>query len=108
MGLYLMVGLMAGLAVIALQSPSVALAQAPGGEVIVVQDLWEVRFPGLIVFDLTAQSPKQIVEVRLRFRTLGNRIWSYGYPDFEPGQRVTTTFNLTATAGDFLPLDAQL
>ena len=62
MGLYLMVGLMAGLAVIALQSPSVALAQAPGGEVIVVQDLWEVRFPGLIVFDLTAQSPKQIVE----------------------------------------------
>ena len=108
MGLYLMVGLMAGLAVIALQSPSVALAQAPGGEVIVVQDLWEVRFPGLIVFDLTAQSPKQIVEVRLRFRTLGNRIWSYGYPDFEPGQRVTTTFNLTATGGDFLPLDAQL
>ena len=33
MGLYMMVGLMAGLAVIALQSPSVALAQAPSGEV---------------------------------------------------------------------------
>jgi hypothetical protein len=103
-----MVGLVAGLSVIVLQSPSAALAQTSGGEITVVEDRWTIRFPGLIVFDLTAQSQQQIVEVRLRFRTLGNRVWSYGYPGFEPGQRVTATFNLSAVGGDFLPLGAQL
>ena len=107
-GLFLMVGLVAALAVIALQSPPAALAQDSGGEVTVVKDRWVVRFPGLIVFDLTAQSQQRIVEVRLRYRTVGNRVWSYAYPAFESGQRVTATFNLSAVGGDFLPLGAQL
>ena len=108
MGLSLMVGLVTALAVIALQFSPLPLAHASDGEVTVVNDRWTIRFPGLIVFDLTAQSPQQIVEVRLRFRTEGNRVWSYGYPGFEPGQRVTATFNLSAAGGDFLPLGAQL
>lgn len=107
-GLFLTLGLMAVLAVIALQSPPAALAQDSGGEVTVVKDRWVVRFPGLIVFDLTAQSQQRIVEVRLRYRTVGNRVWSYAYPAFESGQRVTATFNLSAVGGDFLPLGAQL
>ena len=107
-GLFLTLGLMAALAVIALQSPPAALAQASDGEVTVVKDRWVVQFPGLIVFDLTAQSQRQIVEVRLRYRTVGGRVWSYAYPGFEPGQRVTATFNLGAVGGDFLPLGAQL
>ena len=107
-GLFLTRWLMAALAVIALQSPPAALAQDSGGEVTVVKDRWVVQFPGLIAFDLTAQSQQQIVEVRLRYRTVGNRVWSYAYPAFEPGQRVTATFNLSAVGGDVLPLDAQL
>ncbi|MCH8820598.1 MAG: hypothetical protein IIB03_09815 [Acidobacteria bacterium] len=46
--------------------------------------------------------------MRLRYRTVGNRVWSYAYPAFESGQRVTATFNLSAVGGDFLPLGAQL
>ena len=69
-GLFLTVGFVAALAVIALQSPPAALAQDSGGEVTVVKDRWVVQFPGLIVFDLTAQSQQQIVEVRLRYRTV--------------------------------------
>ena len=107
-GLFLTLGLVAALAVIALQSPPAALAQDSGGEVTVVKDRWVVRFPGLIVFDLTAQSQQRIVEVRLRYRTVGNRVWSYAYPAFESGQSVTATFNLSAVGGDFLPLGAQL
>ena len=107
-GLFLTRWLMAALAVIALQSPPAALAQDSGGEVTVVKDRWVVQFPGLIAFDLTAQSQQQIVEVRLRYRTVGNRVWSYAYPAFEPGQRVTATFNLSAVGGDVLPLDAQI
>ncbi len=107
-GLFLTLWLMAALAVIALQSPPAALAQDSGGEVTVVKDRWVVQFPGLIAFDLTAQSQQQIVEVRLRYRTVGNRVWSYAYPAFEPGRRVTATFNLSAVGGDVLPLDAQL
>ena len=107
-GLFLTLWLMAALAVIALQSPPAALAQDSGGEVTVVKDRWVVQFPGLIAFDLTAQSQQQIVEVRLRYRTVGNRVWSYAYPAFEPGQRVTATFNLSAVGGDVLPLDAQI
>ena len=69
MGLFLpcqslVIGLVAALAVIALQLPPAALAQASDGEVTVVKDRWVVQFPGLIVFDLTAQSQQQIVEVR--------------------------------------------
>ncbi len=105
-GLFL--GLVAALAVIALQSPPAALAQDSGGGVTVVKDRWVVQFPGLIAFDLTAQSQQRIVEVRLRYRTVGNRVWSYAYPAFESGQRVTATFNLSAVGGDFLPLGAQL
>ena len=85
-GLFLTLGLVAALAVIALQSPPEALAQDSGGEVTVVKDRWVVRFPGLIAFDLTAQSQQRIVEVRLRYRTVGNRVWSYAYPAFESGQ----------------------
>ena len=107
-GLFLTLGLVAALAVIALQSPPEALAQDSGGEVTVVKDRWVVRFPGLIAFDLTAQSQQRIVEVRLRYRTVGNRVWSYAYPAFESGQRVTATFNLSAVGGDFLPLGTQL
>ena len=81
-GLFLTLGLVAALAVIALQSPPAALAQDSGGEVTVVKDRWVVQFPGMIVFDLTAQSQQQIVEVRLRYRTVGSRVWSYAYHAF--------------------------
>ena len=106
--LSLTVGIVVALAVIALQFPLAALAQAPNEKVTVVKDRWAVQFPGLIVFDLTAQSQQQIIEVQLRYHTVGSRVWSYAYPAFEPGQRVDATFNLGAVGGNFLPLGAQL
>ena len=107
-GLSLMVGLVAGLTLIALQFSPPTLVHSSGGEITVVKDRWVVQFPGLIVFDLTAQSQQQIVEVRLRYRTVGNRVWSYAYPGFEPGQRVTATFNLGVGGRDFLPIGTEL
>ena len=89
-------------AAIALWGETPVAAQALDGNFFVISDRWEVQFPGSVVFDLTARSDREIVDVELRYRPLGGRVWSYGYPGFEPGQRVTADFQLNVAGAGYL------
>ena len=88
------------------------LAAAPGQasrtDITVIKDDWAIEFPDHVTFDLTAVSGQQIAEIRLRYRPLGSRVWAYGYPAFEPAQRVTARFNLRTGGAGFLPPGTRL
>ncbi len=89
-------------AAIGLWIESPAAAQGPNGDFFVISDRWEVQFPGSLVFDLTARSDREIVDVALRYRKLGSPVWAYGYPDFEPGQRITADFQLNVGGAGYM------
>ena len=100
----LLVGLVLTLSLLAASSP----VRASGDGITVVTDRWAIQFPGHVSFDLTAQSLQQIVEVRLLYRTTQSRTWTYAYPEFQPGRRVTASFNLNTSGASFLPLGTKL
>ena len=89
-------------AAIALWGGTPAAAQSPEGNLFVISDRWEVQFPGSVVFDLTARSDREIVDVELRYRPLDGRVWGYGYPAFEPGQRITAEFQLNVAGAGYI------
>ena len=76
--------------------------QASGGEIRVVSDQQEVKFPGGLGFNLTAEAEGEIVEIRLYYRTLEEGIWSYAYPTFDPGQRITASIDLATSGSAYL------
>ena len=76
--------------------------QAFGGEIRVVSDQQEVKFPGGLGFNLTAEAEGEIVEIRLYYRTLEDGIWSYAYPTFDPGQRITASLDLDTSGSVYL------
>ena len=82
--------------------------QAFGGEIRVVSDQQEVKFPGGLGFDLTAESEGVIVEILLFYRTLEEGIWSYAYPTFDPGQRVTARLDLDTSGSVYLAPGTQV
>lgn len=91
---------------------SLSLAAAPGQasrtEITVVEDRWAIDFPNRVNFDLTAAADQEITEVRLRYRPVGSQVWAYGYPAFDPAQRVTAKFSLNTRGGGFLPPGTQV
>ena len=76
----------------ALSAPSLSAA---GGPIEVVATDEKGEFPGNVDLSLTVEGEADIVEVRLFYRTVGNQIWAYAYPDFVPSNRVTASLNLT-------------
>ena len=82
--------------------------QAFGGEIRVVSDRQEVNFPGGLGFNLTAEAEEEIVEIRLYYRTLEDGIWSYAYPTFEPGQRITASHDLDTSGSVYLAPGTQV
>ena len=103
-------GFLAGLvlaAVLALWLTA-APVQAFGGEIRVVSDELEVNFPGGLDFDLTAEADGEIVEVLLYYRTLEDGIWSYSYPKFDPGQRITARLGLDTSGSVYLAPGTQV
>ena len=52
---------------------------------------------------VTVEGESDIVAVRLFYRTVGNRVWAYAYPDFVPANRVTASLNLTGQVSTYLP-----
>ena len=82
--------------------------QAFGGEIRVVSDKQEVKFPGGLGFDLTAEADGEIVEIRLYYRTLEDGIWSYAYPTFDPGQRITASLDLDTSGSVYLAPGTQI
>ena len=102
--------LLAGLvlaAVLALWMTAVPV-QAFGGEIRVVSDELEVNFPGGLDFDLAAEAEGEIVDIRLYYRTLEDGIWSYAYPAFDPGQRITARLGLDTSGSVYLPPGTQV
>jgi hypothetical protein len=91
-----------------LLSPASEIAQASAGDITVVEDRWAIQFPGLVAFDMSAQSGQEIVEIQLRYRPVDSRIWTYAYPNFEPGRQVTATFNLSLNGAGFIPPGTRL
>ena len=92
------------------------LASAPSQESLsrirVVSDTWQVEFPSRVVFNLAAEAtgsiPGRIVEVRLRYRLAGRGAWSYAYPEFAPGHRITATHSLNTGGAKYLPPGTKL
>ncbi len=82
--------------------------QASGGEIRVVSDQLEAKFPGGLGFDLTAEADGEIVEIRLYYRALEDGIWSYAYPKFDPGQRITAILDLDTSGSVYLPPGTQV
>ena len=83
-------------------------AQAFGGEIRVVSDQQEVKFPGGLGFNLTAEAEGEIVEIRLYYRTLEEGIWSYAYLKFDPGQRITASLDLDTSGSVYLAPGTQV
>lgn len=79
-----------------------------GGEIRVVSDQQEVKFPGGLAFDLTAEADGEIVEIRLYYRTLDDGVWSYAYPTFDPGQRITARLDLDTSGSVYLAPGTQV
>ena len=78
-------------------------AQESLGSIRVVSDTWHIEFPSRVVFNLAAEAPGNIREVRLRYRLAGGSTWSYAYPEFTPGQRITATHSLNTDGATYLP-----
>lgn len=71
-----------------------APATASGGGIKVLEDSWEVDFPGGLSFTLVAEGNADIVEVQLLYRIVGSAMWSYAYPEFNPGGYVVSRIDL--------------
>ena len=82
--------------------------QAFGGEIRVVSDQQEVKFPGGLGFNLTAEADGEIVEIRLYYRTLEEGTWSYAYPTFDPGKRITASLDLDTSGSAYLAPGTQV
>ena len=64
-----------------------ASAQANGVEAITTV---ESRFPDGIAFDVAISSPVDIVEARVRYRVLGERVSRYAHLEFSPSRKIET------------------
>ena len=99
---------LAALAVVLTFWPIAAQAQAADGSIQVLSQSRRVEFPNGLSFSLTAQGNADIVEVRFFYRLVDSRVWSYAYPDFSPGARVSANFELNTGGPDYLPPGAEL
>ena len=83
-------------------------AQASGEEIHVISDHREIKFPGVLAFNLTAEADAEIVEVRIFYRTLDHGNWAYAYLRFPTGPRITASIDINATGNVYLPPGARL
>jgi len=96
----LIIALAGALLVVLLTASNVSAA---GGDINVVTTGEDVNFPGNVDLSVTAEGDADIVEVRLFYRTVGNRVWAYAYPEFVPANRITASLNLTGEVSTYLP-----
>ena len=88
--------------------PGLQTVLASGGDIRVVRQQQEVLFPGKMGFGLTVESTAEITEMRLYFRPLGGRAWTYDYFEFEPAKRVTAELEVDIVGDSYLPPGARL
>ena len=76
---------------------------ATGEEIQIVTTSEDVAFPGNVNLSVTAEGDIDIVNVRIFYRTIGNRVWAYAYPDFVTANRITASLNLAGEISTYLP-----
>lgn len=81
---------------------------AAGEDIKIVSESQKINFPDEVDFEITVESTTEITEVRLLFRSLGNRVWAYAYSSFEPGKRVTANHQLATSGNAYVPPGAEL
>lgn len=95
-------GLAALLILLLLLLPGRAMGQGQGG-IQVISHQEQSNFPSSVTFSLTAQGDNEILRIRLNLRTAGSQTWTYVYPKFSPGRRVTASFSLSTRGANYLP-----
>ncbi len=90
--------------------PEVARAQEGAGvSDALVTTIVRSRFPDGIRFDISVSGSRQIVDVRLRYRVLGERATRYGRLDFEPTTQLENEFTVrTDTSPRYIPPGAEI
>ena len=88
-------------AVLYLLGPGDAAAQTSGVETTTIV---ESNFPDGIRFGVTIESAVEVVEARVRYRVLGERVSRYAPLEFAPSRTVETDlFVRTDTAARYIP-----
>ena len=67
-----------------------------------------IDYPDQLVFNLQAEGDATINEVRLFYSVGGRPAQVYGYPDFEPGLRVSTDFSVQTSGSSYIPTGVEI
>jgi hypothetical protein len=73
------------------------------GSIQVLSTSHVVDFPSGVVLSLQLRSTADISDIQVFYRLGNQTVTSYGYPDFQPGSLVDTSFELRTDGDDFLP-----
>ena len=93
-------------AVLSLLGPGDAAAQTSGVETTTIV---ESNFPDGIRFGVTIESTVEVVEARVRYRVLGERVSRYAPLEFAPSRTIETDlFVRTDTAARYIPPGAEI
>ena len=74
----------------------------------VLEDLQEVDFPGAMILTIAAEAEADIVEIQLRYRSVGEETWSNVRLDFVPRRHVTASLKLELSGAAYLPPGAEI
>ena len=73
------------------------------GSIQVLSTSHVVDFPSGVALSLQLRSTADISDIQVFYRLGNQTVTSYGYPDFQPGSLVDTSFELRTDGDDFLP-----
>ena len=96
----MLLALLGALLIVLIPAPNVSAA---GGEIQIVSTSEDIDFPGKVNLSVTAKGDADIVGVRLLYRTVGNRVWSYAYPNFVSASQITASLNLAGEVSAYMP-----
>ena len=77
-------------------------AAQSGPGIRVVSSQVENNFPKEVILRLTAEADTGIASIRLNYRPVHSRVWSYANLYFKPGRRVSANFTIPTSGATFL------
>ena len=97
-------------AVLAVLAAGAAAADfaAPKAAIRVLAAGHSIDYPDQLNFSLQAEGDATITEVRLFYSVAGRPAQVYGYPDFEPGLRVSTDFSVQTSGSSYIPTGVEI
>ena len=103
-------GAIIGAAVLAVLAVGAAAADfaAPKDAIRVLEADHSIDYPDQLNFRLQAEGDATITEVRLFYSVGGRPAQVYGYPDFEPGLRVSTDFTVETSGSSYIPTGVEI